>query len=156
MEINKELNDIYQEYFVKPQLIDSEESPSGEVKSRDEELKRVIQKMFIKFVILEFDSIKPMLEDVEGAERLHKAISDKDSREAADEVFYGAIKEVQEFIAGEYGMGPRRKKEYEKLAEHLEEKYGDGAIENNVNRVILKNRGSNIGDSCKGGGCSSC
>ena len=110
MEINKELNDIYQEYFVKPQLIDSEESPSGEVKSRDEELKRVIQKMFIKFVILEFDSIKPMLEDVEGAERLHKAISDKDSREAADEVFYGAIKEVQEFIAGEYGMGPRRKK----------------------------------------------
>lgn len=156
MEINKELNDIYQEYFVKPQLIDSEESQSEEIKMRDEGLKRVIQKMFIKFIVLDFDNIKPMLEEVDGANNLYEAISNKDSRQAADEVFYNAIKEVQEFIAGEYGMGPRRKKEYEKLAEHLDEKYGDGAIESNVNRVILKNRGSNIGDSCGGDKCSSC
>ncbi len=140
MEINKELNDIFQEYFVQPQLIDSEESQADST-NKGEGIKRAIQKMFIKHIILEFDDIKPLLEDVDGANKLYEAICDKETKEVANEVFYGAIKEVQDLIAGQYGLAPRVKKEYEKLAEELEEKYGDGAIESNINRLILKNRG---------------
>jgi hypothetical protein len=140
MEINKELNDIFQEYFVQPQLIDSEESQADST-NKGEGIKRAIQKMFIKHIILEFDDIKPLLEDVDGANKLYEAICDKETKEVANEVFYGAIKEVQDLIAGQYGLAPRVKKEYEKLAEELEGKYGDGAIESNINRLILKNRG---------------
>jgi len=140
MEINKELNDIFQEYFVQPQLIDSEESQADSI-NKGEGIKRAIQKMFIKHIILEFDDIKPLIEGVDGANKLYEAICDKETKEVANEVFYGAIKEVQDLIAGQYGLAPRVKKEYEKLAEELEEKYGDGAIESNINRLILKNRG---------------
>jgi hypothetical protein len=152
MDINKELNDLFQEYLIPRQLTESGESEEDSI-NRSEGVKRAIQKMFIKYVILGFDSIKPMLEDLEGADKLYEAMSNRESKEVADEIFYSAIKEVQDFVAGEYGLAPRRKKEYEKLAEQLEEKYGEGAIGNNINRVILKNKGSNPGDSCGGGGC---
>lgn len=140
MEINKELNDIFQEYFVQPQLIDSEESQVDST-NKSEGIRRAIQKMFIKHIILEFDDINPLLEDVEGANKLYEAICDKETKEVANEVFYGAIKDVQDLIAGQYGLAPRVKKECEKLVEELEEKYGDGAIEENINRLILKSRG---------------
>ena len=142
MEINKELNDIFQEYYVQPQLIDSEENqPDSTSTNKSEGIRRAIQKMFVKHIILEFDDIKPLLEDVDGANKLYEAICNKESKEVANEVFYDAIKEVQELVAGQYGLATKIKKEYEKLAEELEEKYGDGAIENNINRLILKNRG---------------
>lgn len=140
MEMNKELNDFFQEYFVQPQLINSEDSNQDSM-NKVEGIKGAIQKMFVKHIILEFDDIKPLLEDMDGANKLYEAICDKESKEVANEVFYGAIKEVQDLIAGQYGLAPRVKKDYEKLAEELEEKYGDGAIENNINRLILKNRG---------------
>lgn len=139
-EINKELNDIFQEWFVQPQLIDSEESQTIST-NKSEGIKRAIQKMFVKHIILEFDDIKPLLEGVEDADKLYEAICSKETKEIANEVFYGAIREVQELIAGEYDLAPRVKKDYEKLAEELDEKYGDGAIEKNINRLILKNRG---------------
>lgn len=140
MEMNKELNDFFQEYFIQPQLINSEDG-SQDSMNKVEGIRGAIQKMFVKHIILEFDDIKPLLEDVDGANKLYEAICDKESKEVANEIFYGAIKEVQDLIAGQYGLAPRVKKDYEKLAEELEEKYGDGAIENNINRLILKNRG---------------
>lgn len=140
MEMNKELNDFFQEYFVQPQLINSEDSNQDSM-NKIEGIRGAIQKMFVKHIILEFDDIKTLLEDVDGANKLYEAICDKESKEVANEVFYSAIKEVQDLIAGQYGLAPRVKKDYEKLAEELEEKYGDGAIEKNINRMILKNKG---------------
>ncbi|MEK6828526.1 MAG: hypothetical protein AABY15_00135 [Nanoarchaeota archaeon] len=153
MEINDELREFLQIYFVEPQLLGSDETKTEEAKLREEGLKRIIQKMFIKHQILEFDSIKSILETQEGASELYEAISDKKGEDVARETFDNAIKEVQEFIAIQFGMAPRRKKEHEILAEKLEEKYGTGLIENNINRMIFKNIGTTGGDGCSGGGC---
>ena len=156
MENNEEWRGIIQQWFVEPQLLDSDETKTEENRLKDEGLKRVIQKIFIKHQILGFDDIKPILEGQEVAMELFEAISKRESREVANEIFNNAIKEVKEFVAGEYDMAPRRKKEYEILAEKLEGRYGINAIDENVNRLITKKRGTSIGDSCAGGGCGSC
>ncbi len=151
-EINQELNNFFQEYFVKPQLINS--GHDDEYDQKKEGLKRAIQKCFIQYHILEFDNMKAFLEDNKSADKIYEALSKKESREVANEIFNNAINEVKEIIAGEFGMAPRRKKEYEILAEELEKKYGEKSIDNNVNRVISK--GGSIGDSCSDGGCGCC
>lgn len=142
MEINDELMGFLQTYFVERQLLDSDDSKSEDHKVRDAGVTRIIQKMFIKHQILEFDNIKPILEDVEGAHKLYEAIENREGKEFAKNIFYDSIREVQDFIAGEYGMAPRRKKEHEILAETLEKRYGNNLITSNINRVITKNNSS--------------
>lgn len=153
MEVNEEMRGFIQQWFVEPQLLDSDDTKTEENQLRNEGIKRVIQKMFIKYQVLGFDSIKPLLENAEGAQDLYEALSNKDGEEFAKEIFVSAIKEAQESVAAEYGMGPRRKKEHEILAEKLDEKYGIGSIESNINRMIFKTRGGNDTVDCSDSGC---
>lgn len=151
-EISKETNDFLQEYFVKPQLINS---GHDEVDRKAEGLKRAIQKCFIQHFILGIENVSQVIQEDDNSSKIYNALAEKESKEVANEVFENAIKEVKEFIAGEFGMAPRRKKEHEILAEELEKKYGEKSIDSNVNRVILK--GGSVGSGgCSDGGCGCC
>lgn len=153
MEINKEMNDFLQEYFAERQATGDDSNGDGK---KDEGLNKVIQKMFVRHQVMKFDSIKPLLEDDEDASKLYDALVQKEGRETANEIFLAAIKEAKDLIGSQFDLAPRRKKSFELLAEQLDEKYGEGAIGENINRVIKK--GGNSADSydCGPGGCSSC
>lgn len=153
MEHNEEMRGFIQQYIVEPQLLDSDDSKTEDDKIRSEGLKRVIQKEFVKYQVIGSEALKPMIENVDEFRELYEAVSKKHSKETADEIFNEAIQDAINTIAGEFGLASRRKKSYEILAEELDKKYGENSINTNVDRVITKHGGSNIGESCSGGGC---
>ena len=141
-----------QEHYIQEQLEGDGVEEEEKIKNIGEGLKKVIQQAFIKHQIIEFDSIKPLLEDNDSMNELFEAISKKESKEAAREVFNNAIEESKTFIATEYGLSPKRRKAHEILAEELDKKFGEGHISNNVNNLLEKNVGHG-GHVCDDGGC---
>jgi hypothetical protein len=150
--INENVREFIQEWFVKPQLLDSDEDvvERGE---RAEGLKKVIQKGFIKYAVLNWDNLKAILEDDDDMIALHDALSKKESRQVANDVFQGAIDEAKKVIAVEFGLAPRRKLEHEILSEQLDARFGENHISNNINNLIKKNVGNGGDSDCDDGSC---
>ena len=146
--INENVREFIQEWFVKPQLLDSDSNDTSE---REGGLKDFIQKSFVKYAVVNWDNLKAILEDDDDMNALYEAIEKRESSTVARQVFTDAISEAQQVIAAEFGMGPRRKKPHEILAEQLEEKYGEDAINKNINQVIQKNIGNGGEADCEGG-----
>ena len=153
--INEDVREIIHEWFVKPQLLDSDEDveTKGE---RASGLKKIIQKGFIKYAVLNWDNLKAILEDDEDMIALHDALAKKESRQVANDVFQDAIDEAKKAIAVEFGLAPRRKLEHEILAEELDKRFGNNHINNKINHLIQKNIGNGGDSDCDDGSCGSC
>ena len=150
-EISEDWIRIVQEYIIEYQLKGTGEESDEKRNENSDGLKKIIQQEFIKENI-STDNIKGMLEDNDKAFELHRAITDRSSKENADNIFHEAIDELKKFIEVTYGLSPRRKKAHEILAEELDKKFGEGHISNNVNHLLEKNVGHG-GHVCDDGGC---
>jgi len=154
MTINEDLRGFIQEYFVQPQLLAPEDE--GERIERAEGLKKVIQKGFIKYAVLNWDNLKAILEDDEDMIALHDALAKKESRQVANDIFNNAIDDAKKVIAVEFGLAPRKKLAHEILSEELDKKFGKNHINQNINKLIQKNIGNGGDADCDDGSCSSC
>lgn len=151
--ISKDWVRIVQEYIIEEQLKGAGEGEGDERRnSNSEGLKKIIQQAFIKHQILSFDNIKALLENDDDIFELYETISKRSSSDKAKDVFYEAIGDLKDFIKVNYGLAPKRKKAHEILSEKLDEKFGDGHIDGNVNKLLEKNLG-NGGTVCDDGGC---
>lgn len=153
--INENMREIIQEYFVKPQLLYSDENEESkeDISERAAGLKKIIQKGFIKYAVVNWDGLNSLLEDDEDMQLLYEAIENRDSKEAAKEVFNNAIEEAKKAIAVDFGLAPRRKKEHEILAEELDDKFGANHINKNINNLISKNIGYSGESDCDDNSC---
>jgi len=126
-----------QEYIQEPNAKDDEVTLE-ERRNRSDEFKNAIQKAFINYQILGFDSIKPLLEDTEIG-KIYESLPDDESRKKFTDKVRDSINEVKESVAVEFRLIKKRKKAHELLLEHLDDKYGEAGIDSNINRVINKN-----------------
>ena len=152
--ISEDLREFIQEWFVKPQLLDSDSQDYNN--ERSEGLKKIIQKEFVKRVIVEWDNLRLLLDDSDELTELYSAIENSDSKESAENIFNEAISEAKKAIAVDYDLAPRRKLEHEILSERLDKKFGEGHINNNINSLIQKNIGNGGEVDCDDGSCGSC
>lgn len=149
--INEEVRSFIQEWFVKPQLLHSEDDDVRE--ERAEGLKKIIQKGFLRYALMQWDNLKALLEDDEEMNALYEAIEKKESSKQARKVFEDAISDVKKEIAPRYGLAPKRKMQHEILAERLNQKFGEDHINQNINNLIQKNIGNSGEVDCEGGSC---
>ena len=148
--INEDIRGFIHEYFVKPQLLDSEDG--GEIAERTEGLNKVIQKGFIKYAVLNWGNLEDILED-DDMNAIHEALSKKESRKVANQIFEDAIDSAKKLIAVEFGMAPKRKLAHEILSEELDTKFGEGHINKNINDLIKKSTGNREDSDCDDGYC---
>lgn len=150
-ELNMDYVGLIQEYMLENKINDDNADEGS--KPGGEGLKKVIKQMFVKSQILGFNELKEFFGNSEEAALLFDGIANKSTQAEARAVFEEAINELKGDIASKYGVGPRKKKSYEILAEKLDKKYGEGHMDNNVNSLLEKNIGNSGLGECQGGGC---